>query len=69
MATPHEHSLIRNNTQYEDQKGNLGFSDHKGFKDLIQKMLNQFYQFQKNIMLLIKSKFMIELEMKYITMN
>ncbi|MFA3517158.1 zeta toxin family protein [Acinetobacter baumannii] len=37
MATPHEHSLIRNNTQYEDQKGNLGFGDHKGFKDFDSK--------------------------------
>lgn len=32
-ATPHEHSLLRSNLQYEDQKGNLGFGDHKGIQN------------------------------------
>lgn len=41
MATPHEHSLIRNNTQYEDQKGNLGFGDHKTIKDFNPKSIEE----------------------------
>ncbi len=41
MATPHEQSLIRNNTQYEDQKGNLGFSDHKTIKDFDPKSVEE----------------------------
>lgn len=37
MATPHEHSLIRRNFQYEDQKGNIGFADHSGNKNFDEK--------------------------------
>lgn len=56
IATPHEHSLLRNNMQYEDQKGNLGFGDHKAIQEFDQKGMSEILEVSEKSKLVDKVK-------------
>ena len=56
VATPHEHSLLRKNLQYENQKGNFGFGDHKDIKTFDIKGMDEILDIAETKNLVDKTK-------------
>lgn len=56
MSTPHDISLLRSNTQYEEQKGNLGFGNHTSIKSFDSKNLENILEVAESEKLVDKVK-------------